>query len=88
MRLTAVFHPPDPLAVEIQTPRLGVSTGTPIAREYVERAPYTGPYAITPGPEAQALPTKNLRMTDDVVVQAIPSNYGKITWDGSTLTVS
>lgn len=88
MRLKAVFHPPDPLVVEIQTPRLGVSTGIPIAREYVERDPYEGPYEVTPGPEAQTLATKNFRMTDDVVIGAIPQNYGLITWNGSTLTVS
>ena len=49
---------------------------------------YPGPYAITPGPDAQVFDTSGKMMTEDITVGAIPSNYGLITWDGSTLTVS
>ena len=54
----------------------------------VDTDPYEGPYEVTPGPEAQTLATENLRMTGNVTVGAIPNNYGLITWNGSTLTVS
>jgi hypothetical protein len=50
--------------------------------------PYTGDYTITPTQETQVLMTSNLRMTDNVTINPIPSNYGLITWDGSKLTVS
>lgn len=67
---------------------MGINTGTPIARELVERDPYTGIYEVTPSAETQTLLTKNYRMTDNVVINPIPSNYGLITWNGATLTVS
>ena len=49
---------------------------------------YRGPYTVTPTSETQVLPTDGKRMTADVVVNPVPSNYGLITWDGSRLTVS
>lgn len=49
---------------------------------------YPGPYEVTPSSEAQVLPTTHRTMTGDLVVNPIPSNYGLITWNGSTLTVS
>lgn len=49
---------------------------------------YDGPYSVTPAHEAQALATSGKLMTEDITVGAIPSNYGLITWDGNTLTVS
>ena len=45
-------------------------------------------YTITPGDEEQVLITKNLRMTDNITVKAVPSNYGKIDWNGQYLVVS
>lgn len=67
---------------------ISVSTGNPVAREYVDREPYTGSYTITPGMEAQTLATDGLRMTGNVTIEAIPQNYGLITWNGSFLTIS
>ena len=49
---------------------------------------YTGVYAVTPSAETQTLQTNGLRMLDNVTINPIPSNYGLITWNGSTLTVS
>ena len=49
---------------------------------------YTGEYVITPSNQAQTLPTEQLKMNADLVVNPIPSNYGLITWNGSTLLVS
>lgn len=49
---------------------------------------YDGDYTITPSSEVQTMLTKNLLMTDNVTINPIPSNYGLITWNGSTLTVS
>ena len=50
--------------------------------------PYEGAYEVTPTTEAQILPTALKNLTDNIVINPIPSNYGLITWDGSTLTVS
>lgn len=49
---------------------------------------YRGSYEITPGPERQVLETNQLWLTDNIIVDPIPSNYGLISYDGSIITVS
>lgn len=49
---------------------------------------YHGSYEVTPTQSTQTLSVAGKRMAQDLVVNPIPSNYGLITWDGSTLTVS
>ena len=50
--------------------------------------PYIGEYTYTPTDETQTIPIMGLMATDDITINPIPSNYGLITWDGATLTVS
>lgn len=50
--------------------------------------PYQGEYEVTPSEEEQILNTGGKYLSKSVVVAPIPSNYGRITWDGRTLTVS
>ena len=87
MRLSVTIFPPR-LGVEIKPPGMGATTGIPVARDFVERDPYEGEYTITPSAETQVLATRNLRMTGDITVNPIPSNYGLITWNGAILMVS
>lgn len=87
MKLIAVFNPAA-ANVSLAAPAATIFAGSQIVREYVDRNPYTGDYSITPSDGEQVLLTKNLRMTDNITVGPIPSNYGLITWNGSTLTVS
>ena len=49
---------------------------------------YEGPYEVTPTQQTQVLSTLNQRMTQDVIINPIPSNYGLISWNGAVLTVS
>lgn len=49
---------------------------------------YRGAYVVTPTRETQTLPTRARVMAEDVIIRPIPQNYGLITWDGRTLTVS
>ena len=49
---------------------------------------YTGELTVTPGSQAQVLETAGLLVPENIVVEPIPSNYGLITWNGSTITVS
>lgn len=49
---------------------------------------YTGEYEITPTEETQILQTERLISAHNFVINPIPSNYGLITWNGATLTVS
>lgn len=49
---------------------------------------YAGAYEVTPSATEQVLATAETILYHDVVVAPIPSNYGLITWNGSTITVS
>lgn len=49
---------------------------------------YDGEYTITPTDEVQIINTKEKLLTEDVVVQPIPQNYGRISYNGYSLTVS
>ena len=83
-----VVFTPQTVSIEVASPAMGIGIGSPVARDYVDRDPYTGEYTITPGDEEQVLITKNLRMTENITVKAVPSNYGKIDWNGQYLVVS
>jgi hypothetical protein len=77
---TAVFHPPQ--ARETITP--GIAT----VRDVGDIPAYSGQTHVIPSQREQVLSTAGKRMTENVTVEPIPSNYGLITWDGSVLTVS
>lgn len=49
---------------------------------------YEGEYEVTPSTETQTLETNALYMRNNITINPIPNNYGLITWNGSTLTVS
>ena len=87
MKLKAIFQP-QTVTVKVNPTTMGVAFGNPVARDYVERDPYEGSYTVTPSGEAQILQTKNLRMTDNITVEAIPQNYGLVTYNGVIITVS
>lgn len=50
--------------------------------------PYQGEYVITPTESEQTIPILGMMATDDITVNPIPSNYGLITYNGSTIMVS
>lgn len=49
---------------------------------------YPGPTEFTPTAETQTIAVSGYRLKEDITINPIPSNYGLITWDGSTLMVS
>ncbi len=61
-----------------------------IGAEYamVSADTYDGEYIFTPSDEAQTIVTTNKLLLDNIVINPVPSNYGKIEWNGSYLTVS
>lgn len=75
-----------PMAVSAGDPLIGMEIATAV--EIVQPNPYTGQYRVTPGAEAITLPTADRYLAEDVVIDPVPQNYGLITWNGSTLTVS
>lgn len=48
---------------------------------------YDGSMEITPDDYAQVLTTDGKKVVGNIVVNPIPSNYGKISWNGSYLLV-
>lgn len=55
---------------------------------YIDGDVYSGSYVFTPSEEQQVLNTTNCVLLDNIVINAIPSNYGLITWNGNALTIS
>lgn len=49
---------------------------------------YKGDYSVTPSNEQQVIQVKDKTMADNFIVEAIPNNYGLITYNGATITVS
>ena len=49
---------------------------------------YGGPVTVVPGPETQVLETQYMTVMDRITVAPIPKNYGLITYNGRTITVS
>lgn len=49
---------------------------------------YDGEYEFTPTEETQTVNIENKMAVQDITINPIPSNYGRITWNGSTITVS
>ena len=71
---------------ELSSPvNIAVELGIP---QIVRERAYSGEYTVTPGDTEQVLRTENRLRLEDLVVEAIPQNYGKISWNGSYLTVS
>lgn len=87
VRLTvAEASVPVPLLVSSSNVAVSVGLATPILASIVPE--YDGDYDITPTSTAQVFQTNGKKLTHDFIVEPIPSNYGLITWDGSTITVS
>lgn len=87
MTLNPIYTPTS-VEVAVVPASIEPSTGNPIARDFIERPAYEGSYELTPSAEAQVIQTNGLRMTSDLTIAPIPTNYGLITWDGTTITVS
>lgn len=49
---------------------------------------YKGDYTVIPGDEPQTIACAGYAMSQNITVEAIPSNYGRIGWNGFTLSVS
>lgn len=49
--------------------------------------PFKGDYEYTPTQQTQEIGIKGFTATQDIIINPIPSNYGRIEYDGSTLRV-
>ena len=50
--------------------------------------PYSGATEFTPTDSPQTIEAAGFLFTENITINPIPSNYGLITWNGATLTVS
>lgn len=49
---------------------------------------YQGSYVFTPSAESQTIHTGGTTLLSNITINPIPSNYGLITYNGVTITVS
>lgn len=87
MSFKATFNPPLSLKAQFNEPEtLPASFGSFIVVPVADY--YDGDYSITPTTQEQVVPIIGKTARQNITVGSIPSNYGLITWNGSTLTVS
>lgn len=56
---------------------------------YIDRSTiYDGPVEFTPSGSTQTIEIAGTKALENIKINPVPSNYGLITWDGSTITVS
>lgn len=67
---------------------VGSLEGTLTIPRIIEHEEYQGAHEVTPSDESQTLMTADKVVRENIVINPIPSNYGKITWDGRVITVS
>lgn len=65
-----------------------IQAGVSAAYYASQNAKYDGDYSVSPTDHEQVLQTADKVMQENVVIAPIPSNYGLITYNGSTITVS
>lgn len=77
---------PIPFSIGSNNIPLSISLSAPIQKVMGDK--YEGEYIVTPSSETQVLNTENLVMAQNLTINPIPSNYGLISWNGSTILVS
>lgn len=67
---------------------IGAVTDSQIVINRIEAEEYTGAYEFTPSAIEQVIEIRNKKAVRDIIINPIPSNYGLVTWDGVSLTIS
>ena len=81
------------IKLEIRAPdevQLGVFEGGVVpldATEGITPPTYRGDYTVTPTESTQILSIRGMMAAADITINPIPSNYGRVSWDGSALTI-
>ncbi len=55
---------------------------------YIDGEIYSGDYTVTPTRQPQVLLTSNKVLLENITVEAIPSCYGLVEWNGSVMRIS
>lgn len=80
-----IKRPQGSAAAVIQRPGMSATLAVSGGKSYPL---YDGEYAFIPTNAEQTIPTEGFALLDNITIAPIPNNYGLITWNGSTLTVS
>ena len=75
------------IPVSVATDGVNLAVGLGAAYSVVEKEYYEGAYTFTPSDETQTIPTVDKVLREDIVINPVPSNYGRITYNGSAITV-
>lgn len=87
MNVTVSTREPVELSIESKIRQQAIVSSR-IVIERTEQESYTGPLEVTPNEDTQTLNTAGKFMDDDIVVNPVPANYGKITRNDAFLTIS
>jgi len=83
----ATFSPPFAFTAEFESaPEMVTEFGAHIVVPITDY--FTGEYVYTPTSEEQTIPIIGKTARQNITINPIPSNYGLISWNGATLTVS
>ena len=74
--------------VSVSSRDVGLNIGIGAAYHMGRDAPYEGPYTFTPTNETQVVLTASKALSENLVINPIPSNYGLVTYNGATITIS
>lgn len=78
----------EPIKMGVKSPSSKASMGVAAPIVVGLLPEYDGAYEVTPSEETQVLNTKDKQTNENIVINPIPQNYGLITYNGSTITVS
>jgi hypothetical protein len=76
------------LPISVGASAVGLPIGIGASYQMVEGETYEGPYEFTPTQETQTVPTADKVLLENIIINPIPNNYGLITYNGRTITVS
>lgn len=84
--LSGTLAPVETITGELS--QVGTLEGELTIPKIIENETYDGDHEVTPSDETQILMTADKTVRQNIVINPIPSNYGRITWDGRVITVS
>ena len=78
-----------PLSFDVDdSPALTWDSDEYLKVRYSEFPRYEGETEFTPSSEEQIAYTEGTNVYSNIVINPIPSNWGRISWNGSVLTIS
>lgn len=64
-----------------------VSVDVGVDYSVIMATPYEGEYEFTPSEQTQVIDMSGQRAKQNIIINPIPSNYGRVTWNGTSLTI-